>query len=73
MSANSSIPDLRAAACHSCGSASSWAKPIAASGSSAGSALPGTGTGCMWVSIALSRSKTMETVTGECQSENRSE
>ena len=42
-------------------------------GHAAGSSLAGTGAGCMWVSIARSRSTTMETVTGECQSENRRE
>ena len=37
------------------------------------SSLVGTGGGCMWVISARSRSTTMETVTGECQSENRRE
>lgn len=37
------------------------------------SSLVGTGGGCMWVISARSRSTTMETVTGECQSANRRE
>jgi hypothetical protein len=49
------------------------AKPILAFGMVASSSLVGTGAGCMWVSIARSRSTTMDTVTGECQSVNRRE
>ncbi len=67
------MPALAAAWTHSLGSGLRCAKAALAGGMVASSSLVGTGAGCSWVSIARSRSTTIETVTGECQPVNRRE